>query len=267
MDASEIAPGQEFYGCQDVPNPFGKDIAIVRTDSRVSLGAHHMFAFQIPSTQATFAMGGQKTAVFPCPQGGLEFHPYFHLTQRAEDHIQYPDGIGRSLKASEAIRLQVHYLNVTDKPISVSAEVTVSYVAPEAVDQLAAGIFVFAQSVHVPPGASTQRFSYPVPAGMNLLQVTGHMHHRGVHFEAHATSASGAVRPLYTSDTWNEPETRNLQPALALERGDTIDYACDYQNDSQTTLVYGESADTNEMCNLFGVYYPAPNGQGIVGTL
>jgi hypothetical protein len=33
------------------------------------------------------------------------------------------------------------------------------------------------------------------------------------------------------------------------------------------TLGYGESAAKNEMCNLFGVFYPAPDGQGILGSL
>jgi hypothetical protein len=268
MDGSEVAPGEEFYGCQDVPNPFGKDIAIVSTDSTVSFGAHHMFAFQIPSEQAMFAAGAtQKTPVFRCPQGGLEFHPYFHLTQRAKDHIQYPAGIGRSLKASEAIRLQVHYLNVTGAPIQVSAQVTVRYVAPEQVDQLAAGVFVSSLSLRVPSGASTQSFAYSVPADMNFLQVTGHMHRRGRHYEAHVTSATGETRPLYASDTWDEPEIRNLNPPFAVKRGDTIDYSCQFENDSATTLVYGESADTNEMCNLFGVFYPSPNGMTLLGAL
>src|SRR5262249_17385831 len=138
LDASDIAPGAELYGCQDVPNPFGKDIAIIKTTSKVSIGAHHMFAFQIPGDKAAFVPGaglnaadmfmqtsgahvdppfvadGKKTPVYPCPAGGLEFHPYFHLTQRAEDTITYPAGVGRSFKASEAVRLQVHFLNTTD---------------------------------------------------------------------------------------------------------------------------------------------------------
>lgn len=38
-------------------------------------------------------------------------------------------------------------------------------------------------------------------------------------------------------------------------------------NETTKTLVYGESAETNEMCNVFGVFYPAVDGQGLIGTL
>jgi hypothetical protein len=290
MDSSEIASGEEFYGCQDVPSPFGKDIAIVKTESKVSPGTHHMYAFQIPSKEAAFTpdaglyaaegfgpgdagkelpfkADGMKTPVFACPAGGLEFHPYFHLTQRAEDSIEYPAGIGRSLLATEAIRLQVHYLNTTASPIQVTAQVTVTYVPPDAVEQLAGGIFVFSQSLKVPPGVSTQKFKYAVPADMSFLQVTGHMHRRGVHYEAHATDAAGKVRPLYSSDTWNEPKTLDLDPPFAFKKGDTINWSCKFDNETDKTLVYGESAASNEMCNMFGVYFPAQDGQTILGAL
>jgi hypothetical protein len=37
-----------------------------------------------------FVADGTRTPLFDCPAGGLEFHPYVHLTQRAEDSIAYP---------------------------------------------------------------------------------------------------------------------------------------------------------------------------------
>jgi Copper type II ascorbate-dependent monooxygenase, C-terminal domain len=291
MDSFEVAGGAEYYKCQDIPNPFGGDIAIIKTESTVSRGAHHMYAFQIPAEQAAFApdaglfaaeafapdasvstatpfvANGAKTPIFDCPAGGLEFHPYIHLTQRAHDVMVYPAGVGRSFKASEAIRFMVHYLNTSDAPIQVGAEITVSYVQPSAAQQVAAGVFVFAGSIEVPPGASTQSFSFPVPEDMTFLQVTGHMHRRGRHYEARVTNTAGETRPLYASDTWDEPTTLNLTPPFVMKQGDTIDYSCSFENDSEMTLGYGESASKNEMCNLFGVFYPAPDGNGVLGSL
>jgi hypothetical protein len=291
MDSFDVPADTELYECQDVPNPFGKDIAIVHTESTMSLGAHHMFAFQIPAGQAAFAPDGGippvqmpddaspaavstyvpdggKTPLFDCPAGGLEFHPYFHLTQKAHDVTTYPAGVGRSLKATEAIRLNVHYLNASAASVRVNAEITVTYEKAHAVKQLAAGIFVYANSLQVPTGASTQSFSYPVTADLKFLQVTGHMHRRGLHYEAHATSATtGAVRPLYSSDTWDEPVALELAQPFPVSKGDTIDYSCTYENDTGATLTYGESAATNEMCNFFGVFYPAVDGTGLLGAL
>ncbi|HVW27029.1 MAG TPA: hypothetical protein VHC69_16805 [Polyangiaceae bacterium] len=277
MDSFHVDPGGEFYECQDQPNPFGVDVAIVRTESTVSLGAHHLYLFQIPSSQAAFnppAFGqpaltpaftpdGKKTPVFNCPDGGFEFHPYLHLTQRQYDVISYPDGIGRSLSSSEATRFMVHYLNTTSDPIDVGASVTVDYEKASGVSQLAAGIFVYAPALQVPPGMSTQTFSYPVARDMSLLQMTGHMHQRGVHYEAHVRTAAGDDRIVYTSDTWDEPPTQNFSPPLSLKAGDSVRYSCTYVNGTSTTLTYGESAATNEMCNLFGVYFPATSSDGI----
>lgn len=292
MTAFEVPPDTEAYKCQDVPNPFGEDIAIVESESTMSPGAHHMYGFQIPSSEAaftpdaglyaaelggvpdsgvireTFVPDGGTTPLFDCPEGGLEFHPYFHLTQIEHDKIRYPEGVGRSLKASEAIRLQIHYLNSSAAAIQVGAQITVTYVKASAIKQLAAGIFVFAGSLQVPTGASTQSFAYSVPMDLKLLQFTGHMHSRGKFFEAHATSMdAGVERPLYTSDTWDEPQQLDLAPPFEMKAGDTVNYSCTFDNNTGMTLSYGPSAATNEMCNFFGVFYPAANGTGLLGQL
>ena len=38
MDPVVVPPETEFYMCQDLPNPFGKDIAILQSESNVSVG-------------------------------------------------------------------------------------------------------------------------------------------------------------------------------------------------------------------------------------
>jgi hypothetical protein len=43
---------------------------------------------------------------------------------------------------------------------------------------------------------------------------------------------------------------------MALTAGQQIDYECNYQNTGTTTVIAGGSAATNEMCVLFGAYYP-----------
>jgi hypothetical protein len=268
MASFQVPPNAELYECQDIPNPFGKDIAIVETESTMSPGAHHMFAFQIDSTDATFAPDGGPSQASDCPQEGFEFHPYFHLTQLPHDSIHYPQGVGRSLKGSEAIRLMVHYLNTSPSPMQVDAQVTVNYVNAGAVEQLAAGIFVYGGSLQVPTGVSTQAFSYALPVDMKFIQFAGHMHSRGTSFEAHATSkANGEVRPLYSSDTWDEPAQLEFAPPLEMKAGDALGYSCSYDNRTGMALSYGNSAATNEMCNFFGVFYPAANGDDVVGTL
>jgi hypothetical protein len=267
MDPVDVPVGAELYKCQDFPNPFGKDIAILETESVISAGSHHMFAFRIPASTAMLAADGSKGPVFDCPMGGLEFHPYFHLTQVAHDVTSYPPGVGRSLAATDVIRLNMHYLNTTDSAEQSNAEVTVRYTDASAVEQLAAEIFIYGGSLQVPVGQSTQMFSYTLPMDLKLLQVTGHMHQRGTHYEAWAGGDGSADRPIYSAGDWDSATSESFKPGFEMKAGDTLNYACTFQNDTGNMLSAGESALTNEMCNFFGVYYPSASGAAITPVL
>src|SRR5580698_9290114 len=90
----------------------------------------------------------------------------------------------------------------------------------------------------------------PGAAQRRTVRVPGHMHSRGTSFEAHATSkANGEVRPLYSSDTWDEPAQLEFAPPLEMRAGDALGYSCSYDNRTGMALSYGNSAATNEMCN------------------
>ena len=56
------------------------------------------------------------------------------------------------------------------------------------------------------------------------------------------------------------PEAAHLLFDL-VKKGDAISWSCTYDNQTGKTLHFGDSASTNEMCILVGIYYPAPNSQ------
>src|SRR5438046_2979369 len=41
-----IGPGEEAFRCQNFANPFGKDVVILKSESAMAAGSHHMFVFQ-----------------------------------------------------------------------------------------------------------------------------------------------------------------------------------------------------------------------------
>ncbi|HEX4337095.1 MAG TPA: hypothetical protein VH062_14355 [Polyangiaceae bacterium] len=268
IDPFEVDPGGETYKCQDMPNPIGKDVAILKADSVFSAGSHHMFAFKIDAKDANLAADGSKGPIVDCPNGGLEIHPYISLSQTQHQITTYPEGVGRSLKGTDVIRMMVHYLNTTSGPLQANAQVTVDYVDADKVTSLAAEMFLFAGNLSVPPGMSTHSYSQVMPADVKILQATGHMHSRGTHFVANAVSATGALpRQIWASDTWDEPPSTDYTPGFAIPGGDSVQFTCTYQNATSKTLSLGESAATNEMCLFFGVYYPAPGGVGLITVL
>ena len=234
-----------------------------------------MFAFRISPDDPSplnLAADGSPGPLVDCPAGGVEFHPYFHDSQTKRRVFTYPAGVGRSLKATDGIRLMVHFLNTTEDELHPDLHVTVDYVPAGEVDQLAAEFFLSAAGVVVPPGKSDQRFSFAMPSNVNLLTATGHMHSRGTHLDASilrgvdggvAALDAGPATPIYSTDTWDEPTPEDFSPPLAVAKGDLVKFRCSYSNDSANTFTFGESATTNEMCIFQGTYYPAPGGVGI----
>jgi hypothetical protein len=234
----------------------------------MSVGSHHMFAFRLsPSDPTTTSFGPNNTPgnVGDCPAGGLEFHPFFHTSQTPVQDVIYPQGIGRSLKSTDNIRLNVHYINTTNGTLTAALHVTVDYVDASAVDTLAAEVFLNAVGITVPPGVSTQTFTSTMPYDIKLLGAGGHMHRRGTHFDAVTVASADptSVRHVYSTDTWDEPVSAGFDPPMDLSSGDTIRWSCSYANNTGQTLTFGESAATNEMCIFGGTYYPAPNGDPI----
>jgi hypothetical protein len=268
MDGFQVPPGGEYYKCQDFPNTFGGNIAIVQSKSVMTVGSHHLFVFRLSEGgfyggTPNLGPGNSKGPVVDCPSGGVEFHPYVHTAQSPEEVVTYPAGIGQAFNSDETVRVMVHYLNTTSDPIDASVTITLNYVSADQVTNLAASMFLNALGVKVPPGTSTQGFSYQVGTDMNLLTAAGHMHRRGTHFAGTAMFPDGTTKTLYTTDTWDEPVAAAFAPAVALPSGTSIDWACTYANDTGTTLRFGESANTNEMCIFTGTFYPAPGGAGI----
>jgi hypothetical protein len=268
MDGFQVPPGGEYYKCQDFPNTFGGDIAIVDSKSVMTVGSHHLFVFRL--SQGGFYGGtpnlgpnDTKGPLVDCPSGGVEFHPFVHGAQSPVQETTYPDGLGQAFNSDETVRIMVHYLNTTSDAITAGVTVTLKYVEASAVQNLAASVFLNSLGLKVPPGASTQSFTYQVPMDLNLLSASGHMHRRGTQFVGTAVLPDGTKKTIYTTNTWDEPVAASFTPAMTLPSGSSIQWACSYANDTGMTLGFGESANSNEMCIFTGTYYPAPGGGGI----
>jgi hypothetical protein len=246
----EVPPGGEAFRCQNFSNPFGRHVAVVESRSVMASGSHHMFVFQGTS----FSAGRLQHC------GGLEFGGNIHSSQRSEESVVYPDGIGRILFAEEGLRVQAHYLNTTREPITAYVAVTLEAVDPGEVEALAAQVFINTFGISIPPqGPGSAQNSCAVPHEAKLLTASSHMHQFGTYFEARTSDG----QLIFETTEWAEPTPWRFDPPLALEAGSQIHIRCEYLNTTDMTLTFGESAATNEMCILSGLYYPAPNGASI----
>jgi hypothetical protein len=246
-DAFVVGAGEEAYRCQNFQNPFGADVDVQRTESYMTPGSHHMFAF--------YRDGAQNGAIESC--SGLEFDRALHTAQTPYNQFDYPTGVAAKLFASEGIRIAAHYLNTTGTDLTAKVTTVLYLAKPGTVQQQAAQVFFNNLQILVPPNSpGSAEMTCTLPKDISLFAVTSHMHQFGKHFVA--TTGSGT--PVFETETWDDPEFKLFDPPLALPQGETITFRCEYDNPTSSPLFFGEKAETNEMCILSGRYFPAPDG-------
>jgi hypothetical protein len=249
-DGFDIPPGGETFRCQNFENPYGRDVAVVSSQAFMTVGSHHMFLFLEPTSAAG--------PLVEC--SGLSFGTYVHLAQKSESRIDYPPGVGRIVPGGSGFQLMVHYLNSSSDPIHAVVAATLHATDPANVSIHASQIFANTLGIDIPPHKKTSiHHSCAVPNDVSLFTAVSHMHSHGVHYVAR--SSDGQL--LYETKDWAEPEPWTFTPPRLLKAGSTIDVTCDYDNQTDQDLSFGESAATNEMCIFVGGYYPAADGESI----
>ena len=70
------------------------------------------------------------------------------------------------------------------------------------------------------------------PACVTML--TGHMHRRGVLFEAYYSGDPAQAK--YSSTSYNHPNPKNFDPPILVNLGETIDYSCKQDNETDPRM-------------------------------
>lgn len=245
-----IPAGGEVYRCQNFANPFGKAVDIQATESFISPGSHHLFAF--------YKDGAEDGALEEC--SGLEFSSSLHTAQTPYNLFSYPAGVAVPVKESQGIRLAAHYINPSDRPVDASITVALYVAEAGTVSEYSGHLFFNNPLIYVAahsPGKATKTCT--IPRDIKLFTATSHMHRFGKKFTAETDDGT----PIFETTSWTDPEFKVFDPPLLLKKGQQITYTCEYQNAGDKPLTFGESALTNEMCILSGRYFGEGNGSAI----
>ena len=263
MDSFTVQPNSEVYMCQQFGNPFGKDVDLVKMVGSMSMGSHHFFLFNMtPST------GRNTTApLAPCPDKGLEFHPFPYLSQQPEYTVQYGAGMGYPLVGQNGVMMNVHYLNASATPVTPRVTITIYPAKDGTVTTHVGTVFLNNQTIYVPSGTTMEsplavsNSDTPISdESYTIFTHWSHMHQYAMDFKA---SAGGKV--FYEEKQWSEPPLvtagtgMNQSPLLplAMKAGTSIEWTCLYYNPTPQLMTFGDSAATNDMCIYLGQYYPA----------
>ncbi|HEU0033197.1 MAG TPA: hypothetical protein VFQ53_21340 [Kofleriaceae bacterium] len=245
-----LSPGEEIHWCRYVVLDEALDVS--RFEHAYTQGSHHVIAYTTPFTAATVPSADD----FNCEAGaGETFNGVAYVGGVPTGELAFPAGVGFHFNAGAVVLLEAHYLNPTDAPLDAEAAINF-YNAAQPPTEQAGTLFLFDPGILVPAnGTFTAQMTCEVPHDIHVVSLLSHMHSRGIHYEAKATSASSSI-PLLDTDQWLDPEPTVLSEPLTLSTGTRFEFSCDYRDTTGMTVVDGPSKDHDEMCMLIGTYWP-----------
>jgi hypothetical protein len=259
--AAVIEAGAEKTKCSYVAMPDDRgEIAVPSAESRYTPGSHHFLVYRTDLDQIPDGKGEP----YECPAGGLDAHVTgsYYEAQSPETHRVLPKGVAHIFRPGEVVLLTSHYVNTTTSDLDAHLTFTLHTVERDSIEQEAGSIFFYNPQISLPPHSDrTVTRTCPISADMNLGLLWSHMHKQGVGFTV-TTDDADADNPLYATKDWSEPLARVFpyDPPVTVHAGSSITYACDYHNATDDKIVAGQSAQTNEMCILHGMYWPRASG-------
>ena len=268
-----VQPGHENTQCVVLRLSNTTPIKVHQVHNVLGPGSHHVIVYRddMDTTEIPTPFDCQPFTGALNPSGMVA--PMM-ITQKLDDLLTLPDGVAYTLAATQMIRIEMHYINSSDAPITAQATSEL-YAASEATIHDEANIlFIGSPDVSLPPGPTTlNEFFSPSRASLDLstakfFAITGHTHKLGIDMQVNvAPSPGGAKTSVYapTPFVWSEPETKTHNPEFTVPSAGGFDFTCTYNNPTAATVTFGESAN-NEMCFFWAYYYPSKGSHVCVHT-
>jgi hypothetical protein len=217
VDYEVPASGDDIYRYFVVPSTLTEDKAVVAVDFRPGDPSvvHHCIVYidrsgvarridELSEAPGFSVFGNQRDS------GGLRFEPngLDTTTQVAgwapgTQPYVLPSGVGTPLEKGGDFVIEVHY-HLTGKATTDRSAMAL-YFADEPVERLTTGLVMGTQNIDIPAGEPDYwRHVYmEVPADVELLEVSPHMHYLGREVEVVATLPGGGDVPLIDIDRWD----------------------------------------------------------------
>jgi hypothetical protein len=257
---SDVPPGGETLMCMFAAMPTDRGvIAVPSAESKFTPGSHHLLAYR---TDLTAIPDGQ-TGIWRCYDGTWMIHQKgsYYEAQQPESRRDLPPGVAHRFNPGEVVLIQTHYLNPSTEVLAAHAQLTLHTIELAMVPNEAGSIIFTDANISVPAGGkSRSTMTCTLPTDFNPALLWSHMHKQGINFVATTDdpAAAATLGTLYEEKDWSEPHPRAYpyNPPATLHAGTHITFSCDFQNPTTSTLTFGQSAETNEMCILHGMYWP-----------
>lgn len=236
------------------------------------LGAasHHMIVYRVSDTV-------ERPEPFDCAPFVDALDPTkgapLMVTQKHDDVLQLPEGVGFTLDPGQMIRIELHYINAGRSPVDLTATSTLTPIRETDFREEADFLFIGDPDIRIPAHAEQTLgpiyFALPREyADAKFFAITGHEHQlgTGVTIETSADKISEGS-PVYDVPgwSWSEPATVKLDPPVSVPDGGGFRFTCKWNNTKDTSVSFGESAE-DEMCFFWAYYYPSHGAKVCIHT-
>lgn len=172
--------------------------------------------------------------------------------------LRMPKGVAMKLPAGQALLLGLHIYNVSTAPLSGHSAIEMLRLRPDQVKTEADMLLSGPAAISLPAASRTTiSHTCQVATDQNVFTLFPHMHQKGIHIKTTVTM-SGEPLVIHDADYRFDEQYQIPVGPLALHTGDAITTECTYQNDTNQTVKFGESSDT-EMC--FSILFRYPRGK------
>jgi hypothetical protein len=232
------------------------DLVITGYSATLVPGSHHLIVYESTDTS-------ENLTPTPCmPFVGLAAGDVVPLVlvNKLKLSWAFPSGVGVELPAHQMVRIEAHYINASPDAINGVGTVTFQGAPKASAPPFTPASFFFwgTENIDIPPG---QKFTagpnfQAGQAGTHLISIFTHQHELGTGVQVWESAHEGDLSNRIVDDTdWSNPSWNLLDPQFDLDGTNGLSYRCDWNNTTQSTVSFGESA-LDEMCFIGGYYYP-----------
>jgi hypothetical protein len=271
-DALPIEPGLEATRCVTAHLPTKDPLSVIQIDIKQSYTHHVIFYRESPEAQDMPTRDCQPLNLFD-ERYGVVREPLF-IGETPEATLRMPKGVAYKMGAGAPYTIEMHYFNPSAKTVQAQAEVCLTPAAPgEAIQPADMFFYTSVRALNksydgmargLPPGKRTtlEPAGFHKPrAGVKIFGLTSHQHRLGVEFTiSRALSAQDPGQLLLRNTDWEHPTLLQFPDDQLLTmdeaKGEGLRWTCTYENTNSFYVTFGESAFKNEMCILWGYYFP-----------
>ena len=257
MDA-EAPPGTEIWVCDVKPMPNDVAVAVNRVELQQTEGTHHLTLSTLGLTpNAEVPPGRYDCNDLYGDKSLMEDQIMFYGHQgAAEDTMLLPEGVAATIPPGLMMIHEMHYVNVTDKPVAVFSRLN-AWTMPIA--DVTSGIWggsIRDEHINIPAQSTHTEWSRCVMnEDVEVHFVASHTHEKAIEFTVARFDGETTGEIFYRNDDWHVPKIVQYEEPMVLKKGEGFEWACTWHNTTDETVQYGSNA-TDEMCNLSIVHTP-----------